>query len=107
MTEPIKLKLDDRQLLDFVLRGMNTTRAQLEKTMRKEYALDKAEYMTTQRKELKRCLPGTTTPMYMDEFIYRCGNYLVAATKHGRVKKVTSNRPQPKVIHKRRRALTK
>ena len=83
-----KLKLDDKMMLDFVLNGMRTTRAQLQKTMSNEYKLNTAEFLSTQRIEIDKIMPGTETKVYMDEYIYRCGNNLVKATKHGRIKKI-------------------
>lgn len=109
MTHPTKLKLDDTIMLSMVLNGMNMNRAQLAKVLIKEYGLDQVEFVTEQRTELGKLMPGTNTKMYMDELVYRSPNYMIKATKHGRVKKVTKiNHPtKPKIVVKKKRTFTK
>ena len=108
-----QFKLDDSILLALLLRQQKKTKKQFTQDVKKHFNLTQAQQVSTARVTHHQKIPGTDQPMYTDYTIWDTGRHLVKATKYGRIVDIETkaksviNKPQPKVVIKRKRTIAK
>jgi hypothetical protein len=105
-----QFKLDDRILLELLLKQTRTDRKRHINNVVKQFNLKSAKLVDTIRITNTKHLPGTETPVFTDYQIWDTGNHLVKTTLYGRVVDIETKARsvvQPKVIIKKKRTYTK
>jgi hypothetical protein len=105
-----QFKLDDRILLELLLKQTRIDRKRHIGNVVKQFNLKSAKLVDTVRITNAKKLPGTDQPMYTDYQIWDTGNHLVKTTIYGRVVDIEMKARSvvtPKVIIKKRRTITK
>jgi hypothetical protein len=108
-----QFKLDDSILLALLLRQNKKAKSQYTRDVVKHFNLARATKISTTRVTHHQKIPGTDEPMFTDYDIWDTGRHLVKATKYGRIVDIETKaksvitQPQPKVIIKKKRTITK
>jgi hypothetical protein len=105
-----QFKLDDKILLQLLLKQTRTDRKRHMANVVKQFNLKSAKLVDTIRITNTKTLPGTETPMYTDYQIWDTGNHLIKTTLYGRVVDIQQKARSvvaPKVIIKKKRTYTK
>ena len=105
-----QFKLDDKILLELLLKQTRITRKGHQANVIKQFNLKSAKLVDTVRITNTKKLPGTETPLYTDYQIWDTGAYLVKTTLYGRVVDIQQKARSvvaPKVVIKKKRTFTK